>query len=133
MKTILRHYVFDTVSLYLVSKIATGMVFEKGPETLLLAGAALAVVTILIRPLINVLLLPINLITFGLFKWVGSVIAFYIVTLIVPGFKIANFYFSGFSTKWFDFPAIALAGIMAYFAFSFLISLISSSIHWLTK
>ncbi len=133
MKTIIRHYVIDTVSLYLVSKIASGMIFEKGLESLLLAGAAVAFTTILIKPIINILILPINLITFGLFKWVASVIAFYIVSLIVPGFRIAGFNFAGLTTSWFEFPAVVLSGFMAYFAFSFLLSLITSSIHWLTK
>ena len=133
MKTILRHYVIDTVSLFLVSKIASGMIFEQGIVTLLLCGLALSLTTILIKPLINILLLPINLITFGLFKLLSSAIAFYIVTLIVPGFKILSFSLASFATGWFTTPSLAFSGIFAYLAFSFLLSLISSFIHWLVK
>lgn len=133
MKGILRHYVIDTVTLYLVSLIVEGMIFEKGIETLLLAGVALTAATLLIRPMINILLLPINLITFGLFKWVSSFIALYIVTLIVPGFKIVGFNFSGLSTPWFFLPGITFTGFLAIVAFSFLISIVASIMHWLSK
>ncbi len=133
MKSILRHYIIDTVSLYLVSRMASGMVFEKGMESLLLAGLALSIGTILIKPIINILLLPINLVTFGLFKWLSSAISFYIIILIVPGFKIVNFYFAGFATKWFEIPSFGFNGLMAFLAFSFLLSIIISLVHWLLK
>lgn len=133
MKRIIRHYLADTFSLYLVSQIASGMVFEKSYETLLLAGVALTLATLLAKPVINLLLLPINLITFGLFKWLSSAIALYLVTLVVPGFKILQFFFGGLSTRFIDIPAVDLGGVMAYIAFSFLLSFITSILYWIFK
>jgi putative membrane protein len=133
MRRIIRYYTVNTASLYIVTQIANGLVFEKGPVSLLLAGAGLTVASLLVRPLINILLLPINLVTFGLFKWVSSAIALYIVTLVVPGFKIINFYFAGLSTKWVDLPKLSFTGIIAIIAFSFLLSLTTSLVHWLVK
>ena len=133
MKSILRHYVIDATSLYLVSQIAGGIVFEKGFETLALAAVALTIATLLIKPIVNILILPLNLITFGLFKWVGSAIALYLVTLTVSGFKINNYLFSGFTTSWFDVPAIAFAGTLSLIAFSFLLSFLTSFVNWLVK
>lgn len=133
MRRIIRHYVLDTFALYLASQIASGMIFDKGFETLFITGAALAVATMLAKPIINILLLPINLITFGLFKWVSSAIALYLVTLVVPGFKIISFYFAGFSTKLIDFPTVSLEGTLAYIAFSFLLSLITSVLFWIFR
>ena len=125
MKRILRHFVIDSVSIFLVSSIASGMVFEKGIETLLLTGLGL--------PIINILLLPVNLITFGLFRWVAAVAVLYIVTMVVPGFKIVSFDFGGYTSLWIDLPVIAFAGFLAVVAFSFLHSIISSFIYWLIK
>jgi len=133
MKTIIRHYVLETVTLYLASQIASGMVFEGGPTTLLLAGAGLTVATLVVRPLINILILPINLLTFGLFKWVSSAIALYLVTLVIPGFRIVQFNYAGLSTKWVDIPGFSFEGLLAFVAFSFLISFIASFLHWLIK
>lgn len=133
MKRILRHFVIDSVSIFLVSSVASGMVFEKGIETLLLTGLGLTIASLIAKPVINILLLPVNLITFGLFRWVAAVAVLYIVTLVVPGFNIVNFNFGGYTSIWFDLPSIAFTGFLAYLAFSFLHSLFSSFIYWLIK
>ena len=133
MKRILRFYVYDTVSLYLASQIASGLVFEGGVTTLLLAGLGLVGATLLVKPIINILLLPINLITFGFFKWVSSAIALYIVTLVVPGFRIVSFNTQAFSSQWIELPAVSLDGILAFVAFSFIIFIFTSIMTWLTK
>ena len=133
MRTIFKHFLINTVSLYLISLIVSGIVFGDGTYSLLLTGAVLTVTTLIIRPIINILLLPINLVTFGLFRWVGFAITLYIVTLIVPGFKLFDFAFKGFSSYWFSIPSVTLSGILAFIAFSFLISFVSSVLHWMLK
>lgn len=133
MRTIIKHFIIDTISLYLISQAVSGIVFDKGVETLLLAGLVLMATTMIIRPVINVLLLPINLVTFGLFKWVGYAITLYLVTLIVPGFKLLDFYFKGYSSSLFSLPPISLTGVLSFIAFSFLISFVSSIVYWIFK
>ena len=133
MKTILKHFIINTVSLYAVSLVVSGIVFTEGTYSLLLAGIVLTLTSMIIRPVINLLLLPLNLITFGLFRWVGFAITLYLVTLIVPGFKLADFVFKGFSSYWFTIPAISLPGILAFIAFSFLISIVASFGYWIFK
>lgn len=133
MRTILKHFIINTVTLYLISQAVSGMQFAQGSYTLLLAGLVLTLTTLIIKPVINILLLPINLITFGFFKWVGYAITLYLVTLIVPGFKLLDFVFKGYNSYWFAVPGITLAGILAFIAFSFLISCISSLFNWIFK
>lgn len=133
MKRILRHFVIDTVSIFLVSSVATGLVFQKGLETLLLTGLGLTIASLIAKPVVNILLLPVNLLTFGLFRWVAAVAVLYIVTLVVPGFSITGFNFGGYVSMWIDLPVVAFTGFLAYVAFSFLHSLISSFIYWLIK
>lgn len=133
MKTIIKHYLIDTVSLYLISLVVSGMVFENGIETLLLTGLVLMLTTLIVRPIINLLLLPINLVTFGLFKWVTYALTLFLVTIIVPGFKITGFAFAGFSSVWISLPPVILSGFFAFVIFSFLISFVSSLVYWIIK
>ncbi|MFC1600652.1 phage holin family protein [Patescibacteria group bacterium] len=133
MKRILRHYAIDTFSLWVVGSVASGMIFEKGLQTLLFSGIALSAVFFFAKPVINLLLLPINLITFGLFRWVSSAVVLYLVTLIIKDFKIVFFNFSGFNSKWIDIPAINFEGALAFIAFSFILSFITSFLYWLMK
>jgi len=133
VKRILRLFIIDTLGLYLVSNAISGITFENGFISLVLAGVGLAISSIIVKPIINILLLPLNLLTFNLFKWASSAIALYIVTLVVPGFLVKGFYFVGYSSKWLDIPSINLQGIIAFISISFLLSLFNSVVHWLIK
>lgn len=133
MKRILRHFVIDTFSLWVVSQAAGGMVFDKGFTTLVIAGIGLTGVSLLAKPVINLLLLPLNLITFGLFRWVASAVMLYLVTLLVKDFKIAFFTYPGFTSKWLDIPQLHFEGVLAFIGFSFILSIVSSFVYWLIK
>ena len=133
MKRIFKHFVINTFVLYLVSTSVEGLHFENGITTLIMAGVGLTVASYVAKPIINLLLLPINLVTFNLFKWLSSAIALYLVTLVVQGFKISSFIYAGFANKWFSIPSLSVSGVFAYVAFSFLISILSSFIYWLMK
>ncbi|MFC1710049.1 phage holin family protein [Patescibacteria group bacterium] len=133
MKKIIRFYVIDTFSLFLVNQIAGGLEFEQGYITLFLAGGALTLTSLLAKPVINLLLLPLNLVTFGVFRWVSSAIALYLVTLLVDGFKVVSFNFPGLATQWLDLPALNFNGFIAYIGFAFILSLASSILHWIFK
>lgn len=131
MKSLIKHFVIDTVSLYLASVLVTGIVFENGLATLLLAGLALTITGAVIKPVINIMLLPINLITFGLFRWVAFTITLYLVTVIIPGFKLLSFMFLGYHSLWISIPSFSFFGLASLVAFSFLISFISSLAYWI--
>lgn len=133
MKKILKHFTIDTFILWTVSQIAVGIHFENGFKTLVFAGIGMTLVSVLAKPVITVLLLPINLITFGFFRWIASGIVLYLVTLLVRDFKIDKFIFGGFTSKWIELPPLHFEGILAFIGFAFLVSLISSFIYWLIK
>lgn len=133
MKPLLKHFIVNTVTLYIISQFVGGLVFAQGIKTLLITGAVLSLTTMIVKPVINLLILPINLITFGLFKWVAYAVTLYLVTLVVEGFKITTFSFPGLSTYWFSIPAVNLSGFLAVIAFSFLISIVASIIYWIIK
>jgi putative membrane protein len=133
MRFVLKGFIISTGSLYIVSQLISGLVFAEGIYTLVLAGFVLMLANLIIKPVLNILLLPLNLITLGLFKWVTYAITFYLVTLVVPGFKITEFIFKAFNSYWFNIPGITLHGVFAFVAFAFLISLVSSVLHWIFK
>jgi putative membrane protein len=133
MRTLLKHFILDTIALYLISETIRGMEFTEGYYTLFLAGFVLMVATMVIKPVITLLLLPLNMITLGLFKWVTFAITFYLVTLIVPGFVIKDFVFGGYNSYWFSLPPISFTGIFAFLSFAFLISFTSSLLRWIFK
>ncbi len=134
MKRILRSFLIEIGTLYLITQFTSGLQFANGVESLAIAGVALTIATFIVRPVINILLLPINLITFGLFKWISQAITLYIVDLALPQFNVGLFGFSGFSSEWVFIPSLQAPNIvLSYIAFSLLLSIIGGVIYWLAK
>ena len=134
MRRIFRLFAIETVALYLATQIATGMVFEKELEGLVITGIALALAMRLVKPFINVLLLPLTLATLGLLKFLGSTVTLYIVDYALPQFEVTGFHFSGLTSDYLDLPAVSFDNkIFGYLAFALIISIITSLINWIRK
>jgi len=133
MKSILRSIIFNAAAIWFVSMIISGIVLERGYETLFISAFALGMINLLIKPIINILLLPINLLTLGTLRWIVNVIALYLVTVLVSDFKILPVKFSGLTYSGIIIPAFSLNLILSFIFISFLISLISGFLFWLTK
>lgn len=56
--------------------------------TLIIASVVVTILFQLIKPILNVLLLPVNVITLGLFSSVINTILLYVAMYLVPGFTI---------------------------------------------
>jgi putative membrane protein len=131
VKRIARVFVIEVVVLYLVSQVAAGLVFKNGATSLIATGIALGAAAFLVKPVINILILPLNLLTFGLFKWVGNAIVLFLVDFVLPQFTIGAFKFLGLHSSLLTLPSFSLPeGALSYFAFSFLISIITTIIYW---
>lgn len=134
IRPIVRSVVYTGAALWLTSQISGGgITYAHGVNTFLVATLAVSITNHLVRPVLNLLLLPINLITLGLFRWVTSVLLLYLVTLFVPGFTISSFDFMGFEWQGIIVPEIHLTGFMSLLAVSFVLSFISSFLFWLAK
>ncbi len=59
--------------------------------TALWVALVLGIVNAILRPIIFILTLPINILTLGLFSFVIMGLLVYLVSAIVPGFKVDNF------------------------------------------
>jgi putative membrane protein len=133
VRSILKIFFINLLVLYLVSQLFQGITFKNGLQSYLTAGIFLSISSMVVKPLINIMILPINLVTFGLFRWFSSTAALYVVTMLVPDFVINSFYFPGYTSMWFDIPVIKLYGFFAIILYSFAISIISTFLHWLLK
>ena len=133
LKKYLRLLLINFLCLWLVVKILPGVTIEGGFQTLAAAALALMIVNLLIKPLVKLLLLPINLITMGAFRWLINVLALYFVTMTVPELKIHAFFFPGFSYQGFIIPSMHLGIFWVYVLTSLLISSITGFILWLIR
>ena len=121
MRWLLRSLITTGLSLYLVSLILPGFTLSGGLTRLAVTAVILTLATKLIKPLINLVMLPINLMTLGLFRWVTHAFTLYLVAWLSPDLTITGFTFNEwhFSALW-----------TLIFA-SFLLSLSQSAFRWL--
>lgn len=82
--------IINTVAVLLTSYILPG-IHLKDFWTALWVAIVLGIVNAILRPIIFILTLPINILTLGLFSFVIMGLLVYLVSAIVPGFKVDNF------------------------------------------
>jgi len=133
MKKYLRLYLYNLFSLWVIINLLKGVSLENSHQTLAVTAIILTLVNSLIKPLINILLFPLNILTLGIFRWVTNAITLYLVTLIVSEFKISSFNFPGFFYKGIVIPPMYIPKIWVLIIASFIISLIISFLSWLNK
>ena len=124
MKRVAKLFTVEFFGLWVANEIASGMVFQNELQGMVITAVALAVASVLVKPVINILLLPITLATLGLLKFLGHTITLYIVDLALDQFAITGFQFSGATTPWFSLPAVSYgSALMGYIFFSIIILL----------
>lgn len=131
MKTLLRYYLINLSSLWVATQLIGGLTFNGGFRTLLIGGLVFAGINIILVPLLKILLLPLNLLTLGLFSWMSNVLALFALTKIMPQFMLLPYYFPGFTQNGFSLPGFELTPLWVAIVASFLIGVITNFLHWL--
>ena len=87
------NWLIMTVAVIVASYILPGVTLA-GFGTALLVALVLGLLNISIKPLLLILTLPINILTLGLFTLVINALIIMMASAIVPGFKVAGFWYS---------------------------------------
>lgn len=133
MKILLRHILINLLVIYLTDLLYPGFTILHDSKTLLSAAIIWLLLNKIVKPIIKLLLLPINLITLNLFAWVISLITLFLLQSIVGGITISAYNFPGLSIQGFVFPPIALGIFASYVIASCLLNLLHSFILWLIR
>ena len=72
--------------------ISEGVVFTGSVKTLLLAGLILGLINFFIKPILNLVTLPLRIITFGLFSLVINMGIVWIIEVFFEEFSVAGLY-----------------------------------------
>src|SRR3989344_8871415 len=131
MKSLLRYFLINLVSLWITTEIIGGLTYAGGLKSLFIGALVFTFINFLLVPLIKILLLPLNLLTLGFFAWLTNVIALYALTSILPQFRLAPYFFPGVEISGFAIPPVSLSTLMVAIVASFLIGVITHFLHWL--
>lgn len=133
MKTLLRYFLINTVSLWMVTRMLPGLTYSGGLKSLALGGLAFMLINFLLVPLLKILFLPLNLLTLGFFAWITNVLALYALTTIVSDFQLVPYTFSGYNFSGLILPSYDLSPFLVAIIASFLIGMITHFLQWLSR
>ena len=133
MKPFFRNCLFNAFSIFFLSQILSGVKVSGGLFTYILGGIALTLLFLILKPILNLLALPLNIVTLGMFSFLTNIVIFYLLTVFVIGISISAFTFTGISYAGFKVPQIYFNTLFAFIIVSFLQSICVSFLNWLIK
>lgn len=88
---IIWHWLILSIAIYVTTYLLPNTVSAHPTYIVLVVGACLMFVNFVIKPIISILTLPINILTLGLFGMILNGAFFWLLTDVIPGFKIVSF------------------------------------------
>lgn len=132
MKTLFRYFLINLVSLYLTTRLISGLSYTGGIKSLIIGAFVFMLINWILVPLLKILFLPLNLLTLGLFSWITNVLALYALTT-VSDFQLIPYFFPGFYLNGFMIPATDLSTFLVAVLASLLIGIITHFLQWLAR
>lgn len=114
MKKILKFTLLFTFAIEATQLLTKNINYNEDVFTLIKVAFILTIFELLLKPIIKLLLLPINIITLGTFRTVINTLGLYLAIFLVNNFEINNFYLFSYYLK----------GFWAFFFTSLIINLI---------
>ncbi len=106
----MRHYlktiIITVVAAYIAYKFVPTIELGTDPRNLLIVFGGLWVIFQLINPIFSLVLLPINILTFGLVSFILNIAFIFALLNFLPGFLIGAYFFPGADVYGIVFPPI---------------------------
>jgi len=132
MKKIARSLILASLAFVFVASFYKGISFNS-LQSLAIAAIIFAFLAQFVKPVIKLLTLPFNLLTFGLISGLINLFILYLVKTAVAGFDIVAFNFQGVHLAGFILPAFYLAPIFSALLASFLIGLTQTFLQFIFR
>ncbi len=133
MRYLLRNTVIYSLTLFLLPQAFSGLKIEGGFPLIVFAGFVLTLLYLIVKPILNIISFPINIITLGLFSFFTNVIILYLLTVFVPNVIVSGFTFKGLSFVGFSIPSINLGIFEAYVVIGLSMAVFSDIFRWMVK
>lgn len=114
MKKILKLTLLFTFSLITVNQIWHNLEFSFIPWTIIKTAFILTLFELLLKPILKVILFPINLLTLGLFRIVIDTLGLYLAAFIFSDFYVKNIHLTATYFMGLNIPELNFNDFMAF-------------------
>ena len=133
MKNLLRLFLFYTISLFATTQLIAGFQLKGGLQIYLVTGLILSLMMLILKPILQFLSMPLNLITFGFASFLVNAIILFLLTVFVAQVQVNGFVFPGLSFMGFATPSVPLNRWFAYIVASIVLSGVYSFLTWIAE
>lgn len=124
MKKILRLTLLITFVLVTTNQIWSNLYFQFIPWTIIKVAFILSIFEILIKPILKIILFPINFLTLGLFRLVINTFGLYLTIFLFNDFQIQNIHTPAYNFYGLNIPQLNFTGFWVFLVTSFTIGLL---------
>lgn len=124
MRYLVQQFVILLTALFVSSSIFAGLIIKGGLIQYLYDAVLLVLGFVVVRPIINIIALPFNALTLGVFSIFSTVIVLFLLTLTDRNFIIQPFVFNGVSFLGYGIPSFHLNIFLSYLIISVTIQLV---------
>ena len=133
MKKYLLIFLISAVSFVITCFLVPGLNYHGNLSILLKTAVIFGLLEVFVRPLLNILLLPLNFLTMGLMGAITGLIIIWLLSVVVPGFSLSVTNFTGLTLGQYHIPSYTLNIFLTAVVGAFIISVIGSVLYWLTR
>lgn len=133
VKSFILSAAIHVLAIFFLTQLIAGVDIQGGLITLLIAGFSLTILDLIVKPILNIISFPINLITLGLFSIVTNAIILYLLTVVVPGVIVKAFTFPGSTIGGISIAKMEFNTLTTFLIASTILSVIVTTINWLIE
>lgn len=129
----MRHYlksvIITVATFYISTSLINTVSFGNDPKNILMFLGGLWIISQIVNPIFSLVLLPVNILTFGLISFLLNVAFVFALLTFLPGFSVSAFYFPGAVIQGVIFPAVPLNQIGTILVLSATITILHKILH----
>lgn len=129
----MRHYlksVLITVATFYIATTLIGTVnFGHDPKNILMFLGGLWIISQIVNPIFSLVLLPVNILTFGLISFLLNVAFVFALLTFLPGFSVFPYNFPGAVVQGVIFPPVPLNQIETVLVLAATITILHKILH----
>lgn len=131
MKTIIKKYIGILITLLLLSTFITILSVSGGIYGLFYSSFILLVLLYIIKPLVDLLLFPLHLLTLNISRWIIFYSFFYVWLYITPAVTINNWYFPGLNLGSLKISSIQLSLLPSFIIIGLIFYIINKLLNFI--
>ena len=123
----------NLIVLLALARFYPGFVIPYDFGSQLFTSFVLTAITIFFQPILKMIVLPVNIITFGMFTWLLEALILLLLTLIIDQVSFKSFSFSAFSFMGIIIPQGEINIILSVFLGSIMFKFLQSLIKYISE